>query len=97
MRSILAEQRRLFHMLQTQHKAQKNQLEKRLQGIQYELQNFDLASATPLLVQVLIFENEIVHKLDQVTSAVLQDQFSCLLLLLLSSQQLNKLLDKLKL
>jgi len=37
MRSTLAEQRRLIHLLRVRHEATMDPIEKRLQGIQYEL------------------------------------------------------------
>ena len=63
MRSTLAEQRQLIHMLQVQQEASMDPIKKRLKGIQYELQSFDLATANNLLVQILNFENEIVTNL----------------------------------
>ena len=53
MRSTLAEQRQLIHMLQVQQEASMDPIKKRLKGIQYELQSFDLATANNLLVQTL--------------------------------------------
>ena len=72
-------------------------IEKRLQGIQYELRSYDLASGYTLLTQVLNFENEIVDELDRITSAVQQAQLRRLSPLLLSTNQLSKLMEELKL
>ena len=95
--STLAEQRRLIHMLRVQHKATMDSIEKRLKGIQYELQSFDLATATILLTQMLNFENEIIDELDHITSAVQQAQLHQLSHLLLSAEQLSQLMEELKL
>ena len=72
-------------------------IEKRLQGIQYKLRSYDLASGYTFLTQVLNFENEIVNELDRITSAVQQAQLRQLSPLLLSADQLSKLMEELKL
>ena len=74
MRSTLAEQRRLIQMLRVRHEETMDPIEKRLQGIQYELRSYDLARGYTLLTQVLNFENEITDELDRITSAVQQAQ-----------------------
>ena len=83
-RSTLAEQRRLIQMLRVRHEETMDPIVKRLQGIQYELRSYDLASVYTLLTQVLNFENEITDELDRITSAVQQAQLRRLSPLLLS-------------
>ena len=94
-RSTLAEQRRLIHMLRVQHEVTMDPIKKRLKGIQYELQSFDLTTATILLAQILNFENKIVGELDRITSAIQQAQLRQLLPLLLSAEQLSRLMEEL--
>ena len=96
-RSTLAEQRQLIQMLRVQHEVAMDPIEKRLKGIHYELQSFDLATATILLTQILNFENEIVNELDCITSAFQQAQLRQLSPLLLSAEQLSQLMEELKL
>ena len=97
MRSTLAKQRRLIQMLRVCHEETMDPIEKRLQGIQYELRSYNLASGYTLLTQVLNFENKIVDELDRITSAVQQAQLRQLSPLLLSADQLSKLMEELKL
>ena len=97
MRSTLAEQRRLIQLLRVRHEETMDPIERRLQGIAYELRSYDLASGYTLLTQVLNFENEITDELDRITAAVQQAQLRRLSPLLLSAEQLSKLMEELKL
>ena len=84
-------------MLRVRQEETMDPIEKRLQGIAYELRSYDLASGYTLLTQVLNFENEITDELDRITSAVQQAQLRRLSPLLLSADQLSKLMEELKL